>query len=82
MDLGATVTDSTDNNLGYEVSVDGSATTTPENISIDTSVAGTHTILYSATDQAGNVGYATRTVNVIDPNAADTATTTASSTGQ
>ena len=31
-----------------------------------------HTILYSAQDQAGNVGTATRTVNVVNPNASST----------
>jgi hypothetical protein len=67
-DLGATVTDNVDQNLGYKASVDGGATTTPDQITIDTSTVGTHTILYSATDSAGNTGTATRTVNVVDPN--------------
>jgi len=71
-DLGALITGPTteDTNLGIHVSVDGGATTTPDMIAIDTSVAGTHTILYSATNQAGETGYAERTVNVLAPNAA------------
>ena len=77
-DLGAIITGPTaDLNLGINATVDGGATTTASTISINTSVAGTHTIVYSATDQNGIIGYATRTVNVIDPNAS---TTTASST--
>lgn len=42
--------------------VDGGATTTPDQISIDTSEPGTHTVLYVATDQAGQEGTATRTL--------------------
>jgi hypothetical protein len=34
--------------------------------SLDTNVAGTYTITYSATDASGNTGYANRTVNVVD----------------
>lgn len=65
-DLGAIITGPTDadKNLGLQASLDGGATTMPEQIIIDTSVAGTHTILFSATNQAGNTGYATRIVNV------------------
>jgi len=63
-DLGAVITDNVDHNLGYNVSVDGGATTTPDQIHIDTSAPGTQTILYSATDQAGNTATATRTVDV------------------
>ena len=44
---------------------------------IDTSAAGSHTIIYTATDSAGNIGTATRTVNVID-----STTSTATSTPQ
>ncbi len=64
-DLGASVSDNVDTNLGYSVSVDGGATTTPSQIHIDTSVAGTHSIIYSATDAAGNTGTATREVDVV-----------------
>ncbi|MDO8561751.1 MAG: tail fiber domain-containing protein [bacterium] len=66
-DLGASVTDNISQNLGIYASLDGGATTTPEQIIIDTSAAGTHEILFSATDQAGNTGTATRTVNVLAP---------------
>ena len=69
-DMGATVTDTdasgaTNNNLGITYNVDG---LDAEFIIIDTSIAGTHTIIYSATDGAGNTGTATRTVIVEDPN--------------
>jgi len=68
VDLGATITDpQADLNLGIAASVDGGATTTLDKIQIDTSQSGTHTILYSATDQGGNIGTATRTVVVSNP---------------
>ncbi|HEY4508761.1 MAG TPA: tail fiber domain-containing protein, partial [Candidatus Paceibacterota bacterium] len=65
-DLGATVTDtnadgSVNNNLGIHFSVDDVSV---QDISIDTSTTSTHTILYSATDGAGNTGTATRSVVV------------------
>ncbi len=60
-DFGATVTDNVSQNLGYSTFVNGEEVTT---VSIDTSVPGTHTILYRAVDQAGNIGEATRTVVV------------------
>jgi hypothetical protein len=64
-DLGATITGpAQDINLGINASVDGGATTTPEQISIDTSTSSTHTISYFATDQNGETGYATRSVVV------------------
>jgi hypothetical protein len=53
-DIGATVTDNVNTNLGITVSGD----------QIDTSVAGTYTVTYTATDQAGNSVTATRTVIV------------------
>ncbi|HET8581136.1 MAG TPA: immunoglobulin-like domain-containing protein [Candidatus Paceibacterota bacterium] len=65
-DVGETVVDGTNMNLGISASVDGGATTTPGLISLDTSAPGTHTILYSATDQDGNTTTATRTVIVGD----------------
>lgn len=55
-DLPAYVTDNVNNNLGY--------TTEGE---VDTETLGEYTITYTATDQAGNVGTATRTVVVYDP---------------
>jgi hypothetical protein len=85
-DLGASVSDNVNDNLGYYVSVDGGATTTPDQLVVDTSAAGEHAILYSATDQAGNTGSATRVVRVIDPAAAlaptQDATSTATTTQQ
>ena len=72
-DLGATITGpSGDLNLGIDASVDGGATTTVSAIQIDTTAAGTHTITYSVTDQNGLTGTATRTVNVVDPDASST----------
>ncbi|HYF13249.1 MAG TPA: immunoglobulin-like domain-containing protein, partial [Candidatus Paceibacterota bacterium] len=66
-DLGAVVADNVDNNLGYTVSLNGGAEITIDQLVIDTSVAGTHTIEFKATDQAGNTGTATRQVIVKDP---------------
>ena len=76
IDLGATVSDNVDTNLGIHVSVDGGATTTPDMIIINTSTPGTHTILFSATDAAGNTGYATRIVSVIASSTTDVVPTT------
>ena len=36
---------------------------------VDTSVVGTYSVVYTATDASGNVGTATRTVNVVDTTA-------------
>ena len=84
VDLGATVSDAVSPNIGYHVSVDGGATTTADQLSIDTNAPGSHTILFSATDQAGNTGTATRIVNVLaapQPSTSDaTSTATATST--
>jgi hypothetical protein len=67
-DLGATITaPAADTNLGIKVSIDGGATTTPDQIVIDTSKARTHTIVYSVTDQNGLTGTTARTVNVVAP---------------
>jgi hypothetical protein len=80
-DLGATVTDNVDQNLGYKVSLDSATSTDPSELMLDTSVAGTHTTVYSATDQAGNIGIATRTVvvgNAGPPVTDEQATTTPS----
>jgi hypothetical protein len=64
LDLGATITGpQADINLGIWASVDGGATTTTP--TIDTSQPGTHTIIYTATDQSGLVGTASRMVNVV-----------------
>lgn len=55
IDLGATVTDNVDHNLGIQVTGD---------TAVDTSTIGSYTVTYTATDQAGNTATATRTVNV------------------
>ena len=73
-DLGVTVTDNVDTNLGYSVEVDGVAVAI-DAITIDTSVASDHAIVYTATDTAGNSASSTRTVNVYDPNATTTPVT-------
>jgi hypothetical protein len=67
-DLGATVTDNVDQNLGIKASVDGGPQIDISAITVDTSATSSHTIIYSATDNAGNTGIATRLVDVIDPN--------------
>jgi hypothetical protein len=57
-DAGATATD----NSGEAVSVVTTST-------VDVAVVGTYTVTYTATDASGNVGTATRTVNVVDTTA-------------
>jgi parallel beta-helix repeat protein len=64
VDLGATVTDTVTQNLGLRVAVDGVQS---ESVIVDTSIPGTHTIDYSATDEAGNTATETRTVEVRAP---------------
>jgi hypothetical protein len=44
-----------DLNLGIEAVADGGATTTPDQIQIDTTQPATHTIEYVATDQSGHL---------------------------
>ena len=66
-DLGATVTDNVDQNLGYTVSLDGGATTTVEQLVLDTTATSTHSIVFTATDGAGNTSTATRVVEVVAP---------------
>ncbi len=66
VDLGASVTDNVDHNLGIHVSVDG--VDSPDgSVNIDTSTPGAHTISYSATDSAENMASASRTVIVDAP---------------
>ncbi len=54
----------------------------PGTVNTDTTTPGTHTILYTVTDQTGLTGSATRTVNVVLPTPQILATTTATSTAQ
>ena len=63
-DLGATVTDNVDENLGIRTFLDGMRV---DQIQIDTSIAGEHRIDYVATDQAGNTSTSTRSVIVSSP---------------
>jgi len=53
-DAGATATDDVDSTVNVELSG-----------SVDTSIVGSYTITYTATDKAGNTATATRTVNVL-----------------
>jgi hypothetical protein len=66
-DLGATVTDNVNDNLGIHVFLNGVAI---DSINLDTSISSTHTIDYVATDQAGNTATSTRTV-IIEPASGD-----------
>ncbi|MFA6006869.1 MAG: glycine-rich domain-containing protein [Candidatus Paceibacterota bacterium] len=62
-DMGATVTDNVDHNLGIVTTGD----------QIDTTLAGTHEVKYNAVDNSGNNAIEQiRIVNVIDPNATST----------
>ena len=80
-DLGASITGPSDDlNLGISASVDGASSTPMSSVALDTSQAGTHTIVFSATDQNGVTSSVTRTVVVGSedlPNDPPEATTTA-----
>ena len=45
-------------------SADGGETVTVDSSTVDTSMAGTYTVTYTASDAAGNEGTATRSVTV------------------
>ena len=64
-DLGALVTDNVNENLGFKTFLNGVEVA---QINIDTASSTTYAIEYKATDQAGNIGTATRTVIVGDGN--------------
>ena len=64
LDHGATVVDNVDQNLGLQISGD----------QIDTTISGTYTITYTATDQAGNTATSTRQVIVSEPTSDDSST--------
>lgn len=70
-DLGATVSDNVDTNLGYRKFLDGVLVT---DIAINASEAGEHSIDYVATDNAGNTATSTRTVIVEAPSTVPTDT--------
>lgn len=57
-DLGATAKDDKDGDITKNITSDWT--------SIDVNMAGTYTVKYSVSDAAGNVGTATRTVNVVN----------------
>ena len=78
-DLGATVTDNIDTGLGYVVSLDGAASTSPASLVLDTSTEGTHTIYFGAEDSAHNKAD-TKTRTVIVDGTAPTAVITSDST--
>ena len=71
-DLGASVTDNVDQNLGYKTFLNGALVS---NIIIDTSAAATDNIDYVATDNSGNTATSTRTVIVESPATAEPAPT-------
>ena len=58
VELGATATDNVDGDLTASIVIDASG--------VDTSTVGSYEVGYSVTDSSGNVGTATRTVNVVD----------------
>ena len=83
-DLGATVADNVDQNLGLKYFLKG---TLVSNIVIDTSAAATDIIDYVATDNAGNIATSTRTVIVeaassTPPSSSAATTSAATSTSQ
>ncbi|OGF76471.1 hypothetical protein A3C77_03950 [Candidatus Giovannonibacteria bacterium RIFCSPHIGHO2_02_FULL_45_13] len=66
-DMGVTVEDNVNQNLGYTASLNGGLELLQgDGLTIDTSQTGTHTIIYKATDQAGNTATAERIVNVVN----------------
>jgi hypothetical protein len=71
-DLGASVGDNVDQNLGLKYFLNGALVS---NIIIDSSAAATDTIDYAATDNAGNTATSTRTVIVESPATAEPAPT-------
>ena len=58
VELGATATDNVNGDLTASIVIDASA--------VDTNTVGSYEVDYSVTDSSGNVGTATRTVNVVD----------------
>jgi hypothetical protein len=80
-DLGGTVSGpGTDANLQLWASVDGAASTTADQIVIDTSTPSDHTIIFSVTDQNGLTGTAQRVVHVVAPDSNASSTDATSTT--
>lgn len=78
-DLGAYVVYPTNSNLGIDLLLNG---TPVQKIQINTGQVAQYTITYQATDQNGQVGTATRIVDVYDPNATSTQQSATSSPSQ
>ncbi len=67
-DMGATATDNADTELFIYASIDGGPTIQPgAMVTVDTSEAGTHTVVFTVTDKAGNTASVSRTVQVSLP---------------
>jgi hypothetical protein len=64
VDQGVVVSDNVDTSSTYTMSLNGSPLVDPSMFTFDTSIAGTYTVWYSATDAAGNTGTVSRTVVV------------------
>lgn len=81
-DLGATITSpASARNLGIKASIDGGAPIDMSAVTIDTSVAGDHTIGYVVVDQTGATTTAERIVHVVAQSGSNqTATTTSPGT--
>ena len=63
-DLGASVSDNLDNNLGVKASLNNETWIEVGNLQLSTASSTTYTIYYRAIDNAGNEGRAQRVVNV------------------
>ena len=63
-DLGASVSDNVDNNLGVKASLNNETWIEVGNLQLSTASSTTYTIYYRAIDNAGNEGRAQRVVNV------------------
>ncbi|MDO8521160.1 MAG: tail fiber domain-containing protein, partial [bacterium] len=63
-DLGAMVTDNVDSNLGVKASLDNATWIEIGSLQLNTASSTTYTIYYRSVDNAGNIGTATRTVNI------------------
>jgi hypothetical protein len=71
-DLGATATDNMQVVGDVTASLNGATSVVAGLVTIDTAVPGSYTIVYTARDEAGNIGTATRVVTVIGEEVAAT----------